>query len=163
MKKNNFSKNDLLFYYQKYEFPKELISNNCLIHKEFLFSEETVEPENYTNSKKKIKLSNSFILESELENKKVPFKKNTNTNPRHDYNVSRGNNQNNPNANSWRKNELEDPGFFDNFKGKSDERQVISFKRNIVLITTNDNNFSISNNVFYDHHGNFLLNKFNLK
>jgi hypothetical protein len=125
------------------------------MHKELLFSEESLEPDLYKNSKKKIKLSNSFILEDELEPKKHFFKKGSHPLPKNEFNSSRGNtfHNNQQNNSSWRKNEFEDPGFFDNFKGKSDEIQVITFKRNMGLVPSNENSFAITNCIFRDYLG----------
>ncbi len=151
MKNNNYSKNDLLFYYHNLEFPQNLILKEALTHRDFLFSEHPTDPE--TINKKKPKLALSYILEEELESKKVPFKKGKTSNARSDNNITKGNafgaNQNT----TWRKNEFEDPGFFDNFKGKSDERQVNTFKRNMELQTTQENSFCINNALFLDFLG----------
>ena len=149
MKSNKYSKNDLLFYYQKYAFPANLILNETLTHKELIFSEHSADPEVINQTKKKTKLANSFILEEELESKKAPFKKGKQSNTRIDYNITKGN-AFGTQQNTWRKNEFEDPNFFDNFKGKSDERQVNTFKRNIELQYTKENSFCISNALFID-------------
>lgn len=154
MMNNKFSKNDLLFYYHKREFPKNLILTDTLVHKELLFSEEAIEPEVYTQSKKKIKLTNSFVIEDELEPKKAAFKKGKIPNQKQEHNITKGNAFVNLQNNNWRKNEFEDPGFFDNFKGKSDERQVQTFKRNLDLHSSKENNFYINNSSFTDFLGN---------
>lgn len=155
MKNNSFTKNDLLFYYQKYAFPSTIIINDVLIHKEFIFADSSQEPENSTYTKKKIKFTNSYIIEEEIEPKTSGFKKGKNPNfKKQENSITKGyafNNTNANYANNWRKNEFEDPGFFDNFKGKSDERQVMYFKRNLELAAVQENNFSIDNAIFTDH------------
>lgn len=150
-KNNNYSKNDLLFYYQKLEFPQNLILKETLTHKDLLFSEHSTEPE--AMNKKKPKLANSFIFEEELESKKVPFRKGKQQNVRSDNNITKGNAFGTHQNTTWRKNEFEDPGFFDNFKGKSDERQVNTFKRNMELQSTKENSFCINNALFVDYLG----------
>jgi len=160
MKYNNFSKNELLIYYRKQELPLNLIQNETLKHKDLLFSENSMDPEAINKSKENIKLSNSFILEEELESKKAPFKKGKPFNFRSDHNITKGNAFGTQPINNWRKNEFEDPGFFDSFKGKSDESQVVTFKRNLDLQFTKENNFYLNNTSFVDFLGRYFVYKY---
>lgn len=140
----SYSKNDLIFFYSNSQFPKDLVFPNVLIHKELLFSSETQQPENNVQNKKN-KLSNSFLIEDELEAKKGGFRKGKfPLQP----NITKGNNFNN--QTNWKKGEFEDPGFFDNFKGKSDEKQVNIFRRNMELFEVRENSLSISDNNYVD-------------
>jgi hypothetical protein len=159
MKGQKFDKNDLIFYFQNYEFPKEKINKDVLVHSELLFNKDSksAEPE-VASSKKKVKLSSCFIIEDELEpgrkggafNKKGNFPiGNKNNRP-----FNNSNNRNNSSNNQWRVEE--DPSttdFFDTFKGKSDESKVTQFKRNKELSLTRENSISINGNNFNDHTG----------
>lgn len=149
-KNNNFSKDDLVFYFRKFDFPKNLILNEALVHKDLLFSDHPIDPEALHQTKKKLKFSDSFILEEELESKKNSFKKGKQINFRSDHNITKGNAFGSQ-PNTWRKNEFEDPGFFDNFKGKTDEKQVITFKRNMELHQSKENDFCVYNALFIDY------------
>ena len=130
-----FSKSDLIFYHTRQEFPSHLINKDALNFQDILFSNDNQDPE---PSNKKIKFGNCFVIEDELERKggykgKKPF------------NNQHGKNFNNPPPDSWKgKKEPEDPGFFDNFKGKSDAKQVFAFKRNMELFEIKEMNIMIN-------------------
>jgi len=146
MKKNTnssqtFSKNDLVFYYQVYKFPTELISQDVAKIGDLIFCLDSLEPENGQTIKKKIKLANSFIIEDEIESKKGLAKKGKISQPQ----------KNKIENQFWRRTEPDDPGFFDDFKGKSDERQVLTFKRNLELIEKQEMSISIEKSQLYDH------------
>lgn len=136
-----FTKNDLIFYYQKYDFPKNLFDKDILKVKEIIFSTESQEPENNQSNKKKIKLANCFIAEEEIEPKKGFFKKPKNAHHKASNDI----------APSWRRSEPDDPGFFDDFKGKSDQKQVLTFKRNLELVEKQEMSISIQQSIFLDH------------
>lgn len=149
--KNKFVKNDLIFYFQTQDFPEKLISSEVLIHKELIFSEDSEEPE-LSQTNKKLKLSQCYVLEDEIEPKgKGNFKKGTNARggtgaPRAPFKGKQ------ENINVWRKNEPEENSdFFDNFKGKSDSSQVEKFKRNLEVSVTRENSLSIEKTKFSDH------------
>jgi hypothetical protein len=123
-----FDKQDLIFYYQNYDFPKKLILDDVLIHRELLFNDKSEEPLVVQHPNKKYKYASSFIIEDEADRRKPKFQK--------------------PHAplSNWRKNEQPDPSsgsFFDNFKGKTDEKQVKMFKLNQELQITRENNWSV--------------------
>ncbi len=138
---HKLTKNDLIFYYQPYKFPTELISQEVSKVGDLIFSLETKEPENAQLTKKKIKLSSCFIIEDELEAKKGFAKRGKITAP------FKGKIDNQ----AWRKAEPEDPGFFDNFKGKSDEIKVFAFKKNLELVEKKEMSISIEKTVLLDH------------
>ncbi len=150
-----FSKSDLIFYFSRQDFPINLLSKELRNEKkkeqEILFSNEIQEPESQI-IKKKIKIGNSFLIEEELENRKggykgkKPYITNNNT-----LNQNRQNFNNNQNLNDgWRRNEPEEPGFFDDFKGKSDAKQVFAFKRNLELYEIKEMNLMINNSKLFD-------------
>lgn len=146
MKKNtnssqSFSKNDLIFYYQVYKFPSDLISQDVAKIGDLIFSLDSLEPENGQTIKKKFKLANSFIIEDEIEPKKGLAKKGKINQPQ----------KNKVENQFWRRTEPDDPGFFDDFKGKTDERQVLTFKRNLELIEKQEMSISIEKTQLYDH------------
>ena len=151
--KNKFSKNDLIFYFQAHDFPKSLIAQDTLIHQDLIFSDESEEPE-LSQSKKKIKYSNCFIIEDELESKgKGGFKKGGGMS-KGPFNPSNPLNKqaHRPKEVVWRKNEPEEnTGFFDNFKGKTDEKQVEKFKRNLEVSFSREHSISIQHSVLQDH------------
>ena len=160
--KNFYSKNDLIFLYQKYKFPNNLILKDVLIHKELIFNTESQTPENNSTNTTKIKLENSFIIEEEIENKKGTFKKGRNITSKPEQNTNKSMSPNYQ-FNTWRKNELnEKPGFFYNFKGKTEEKQNSAFKRNLDLSTTMENSFSV-NNAFFKNHLEIKGNENNFK
>jgi len=139
-----FSKNDLIFFSSNTKFPKDLIFPQALIHKELLFSNDIQQPENNLQNKKN-KFSNSFLIEEELEGKKGGFRKGKFA---PNNNIFKGNSYNN--QQNWKKAEFEDPGFFDNFKGRSDEKQVNIFKRNMELFEVRENSLCINDNNYID-------------
>jgi hypothetical protein len=143
--RRNYDKQELIFYYQNEDFPSEMISKDVLIHKEWIFNEETEEP--LICQGKKIKLSPSFILEEELEPKaKIGFKKGPQpSKPAGKHQIQKP-------KEVWRKNEPEEnTGFFDDFKGKTDDKQVEKFKRNLEVSFAKENSISIEQSVFSDH------------
>lgn len=142
-----FNKNDLLFHFARQDFPSHLIEKeiNNSVH-DFLFSEETQEPE----PRKRVKLGNSFFIEDELEPRKN-FKGKKPYQNQNQINKNYGQNQNqNPPIESWRRTEPEDPGFFDDFKGKSDAKQVFAFKRNLELAESRELDIMINKTVMLD-------------
>jgi hypothetical protein len=141
-----FIKNDLIFFCSHCEFPKDLIFPEALFHKDILFSNNIQQPE-FINLNKKNKLSNSFLIEEEIEGKKGGFKKGKF--PGNFNNITKGNNYNQ--QVTWKKNEFEDPGFFDNFKGKTDERKGNTFKKNIELFEIKENSLCITDNIIIDY------------
>lgn len=148
MNTRKFSKNDLLFYYQKCDFPNKLIDKDILKIKEIIFTNENFDPENNNYTKKKLKLANCFIVEEEIEPKKNPLKKGKPTNKPEIYQKNNHQFNNNP---TWRKAEPDVPGFFDDFKGKSDEKQVLTFKRNLELVEKTETSISILKTILLDH------------
>jgi hypothetical protein len=142
--KNKFGKNDLIFYFQVEDFPKDLICKDVLIHSELIFNEEGEEPE--ISSTKKVKYSSCFILEDELEPKgKGGFKKGGLVNKQGFKPIPKP-------RDAWRNNQPEEnTDFFDNFKGKTDEKQVEKFKRNLENSMSRENSISIENSRFSDH------------
>ena len=64
---HKYNKENMLFCFSITEFPADLIVKECLQHNEILFSDKEAEPELY---KKKIKLSNCYIVEDSIESKK---------------------------------------------------------------------------------------------
>jgi hypothetical protein len=138
----SFSKSDLVFYFNFTKFPTDLIDQEVSKMGDLIFSLESLGPENYQITKKKIKLSNCFIIEDEIEPKKGFAKKGKINAP---IKNRIDNNQ------LWRRTEPDDPGFFDDFKGKSDETKVITFKRNLELFEKTELSISIENCVLYDH------------
>lgn len=148
MKNNNnantfhkLTKNDLIFYYQQTKFPTDLISQDVSKIGDLIFSLESQEPENAQTTKKKIKFSNCFIIEDELESKKGFVKKGKMNAPL----KAKIENQ------TWRRTEPDDPGFFDDFRGKSDETKVFAFKRNLELVEKKEMSISIEKSVLLDH------------
>jgi hypothetical protein len=136
------SKNDIIFYYQPFKFPTDLISQTASKIGDLVFSLDSLEPDCVAQStKKKIKLSACFIIEDELESKKGFVKKGKVNAPF----KSKIENQ------FWRKAEPEDPGFFDNFRGRSDESKVITFKRNLELVEKRELSISFEKSVLLDH------------
>jgi hypothetical protein len=151
--KNKFVKNDLIFYFQTQDFPENLIFPDVLIHKELIFSEDSEEPE-LSQTNKKLKLSQCYVLEDEIEPKgKGNFKKGTQARGVAGTGAARANFKGKQeNFNVWRKNEPEENSdFFDNFKGKSDSTQVEKFKRNLEVSVTRENSLSIEKTKFNDH------------
>lgn len=141
-KSHKLTKNDLIFYYQPFKFPTDLISQEVSKIGDLIFSLESQEPENaQTTTKKKIKLPSCFIIEDELESKKA-FAKKGKINPALKSKID-------PQA--WRRTEPEDPGFFDDFKGRSDETKVFTFKRNLELVEKKEMSISIEKTVLLDH------------
>jgi hypothetical protein len=146
--RRNYDKEELIFYYQNEDFPTEMISKDVLVHKDWIFNESSEEP--LVGQGKKIKLAPCFILEEEIEPKsKQGFKKGV-----------QGSKQagiKNPIQKPkevWRKNEPEEnTGFFDDFKGKTDDKQVEKFKRNLEVSFAKENSISIEQSVFNDHLG----------
>lgn len=153
-KKNLFQKNDLIFFYSNQKFPKDLVFPEALPHKELLFSNDTQQPENNTQNKK-FNFSSCFLIEEESDSKRFKNKKFQHNN------ITKGNNFNN--NNNWKKAELEDPGFFDNFKGRTDPSQVNIFKRNMELMEVLENSIAINNNEILDFGKNNENKNFNLK
>ena len=86
--KTKFEKIDILFNYKQYGFPKNLISNECLVLKDILFTDKPEEPELMKFSKKKPKYFQNYILETSSNNrsksnfKNIPYQRNTSTAPR---------------------------------------------------------------------------------
>lgn len=135
MKNNNsikLTKTDLIFNYSRQEFPTHLFGEDIVKYSDFIFSDESQDPDN-----KKHKFSNSFIIEDEIEPRKGGYK------GKKPYQNTHKNFNNPPPSDSWRRNEPEDPGFFDDFKGKSDAKQVIAFKRNLELTEIKEVNIMI--------------------
>jgi hypothetical protein len=132
-----YDKQDLLFYFQDAEFPKKIITEDCLTHRDLLFNEKAEEHLIGQDSKKKHKYSASFILEDELDKKKP-----------HGQRTAK------PQPINWRKTSAEQDqgtGFLDNFKGKTDEKQVKMFKLNQELTMARENSYSITQKAFENH------------
>lgn len=144
--KNKIEKNDLIFYYQEYTFPTHLVAEDVLRHKEAIFNDHSEEPE-LAKSTKKIKYSQCFVLEDEIEHKgKGGFRKGGQIGkpPHKPYQNQR--------ENVWRKNEPEEnTGFFDDFKGKTDVKQVAQFKRNLEVSVSNETSISIQKSMYLDY------------
>lgn len=142
--KNKFAKNDLIFYFQFQEFPTSLVSSCAIKHKDLIFNDEAEEPI-LSQANPKTKYTNCYVLEEEdSKHKTGGFKKGPMTKvlPK----------QQNPKVNVWRKNEPEENfDFFDDFKGKTDEKQVEKFKRNLEISFTKENSISITKSTFNDH------------
>lgn len=135
------TRDDIIFYYQHYKFPTDLITQEVSKIGDLVFSLESHEPDCFLQkTKKAIKLASCFIIEDELESKKG-FKKGK-INPHFKNKLE---NQ------TWRKAEPEDPGFFDDFRGKSDETKVFTFKRNLELVEKKELSISIEKTVLLDH------------
>jgi hypothetical protein len=153
-----FIKNDLIFFCSECKFPQDLIFPEALFYKDLLFSNKIQQPEiNYQT--KKNKFSNSFLIEEEIEGKKGGFRKGKFP---ANNNITRGNNFNQ--QVNFKRSEFEDPGFFDNFKGKSDEKKVQSFKKNMELFEVRENSLSITQNLIIDFmkSESFTLSKIDL-
>lgn len=140
-----YTKNDIIFNYSRQEFPLHLIEKNIINVSDFIFEKDFQDPESNT---KKPKFGNCFLVEDELEPRKnfkgkKPYQNQFNKNYNQNMNVSN-------NDSSWRRTEPDDPGFFDDFKGKSDAKQVIAFKRNLELSEMKEINIMFSNCVLFD-------------
>jgi hypothetical protein len=146
MKNKNFDKNELLSHYEPSSFPKKKIMQDVLIHKELILSENGETPEIINKSNKNTNYSNCFVIEEEIEKPKGYAGKKNSQNTKGSHKLH------NKNIN-WRKNEPEQNsgGFFDEFKGKTDEKQVSQFKRNLVNTEIREGSLSIINSVFIDH------------
>ena len=147
MKNKIFNKNDLTFYYQAFPFPKKLISEDALIHKDYILLEEGEEPVLATQSNKRFKHSVCFVIEEELEKTK-PHHKNPNRNMKGPNQIQ--------SKNQFRKYEKEEnsSGFFDEFKGKTDEKQITQLKRNLANSENKVVSISIIKSVLSDHFSN---------
>lgn len=141
--RKSYDKEELLFHYQEFPFPSEIINKDVLIHRELIFNEIPEEP--LVESLKKVKLQASFIVEEEIE----PKSKNT---IKKGSNIKQANKQPVRGKDPWRKNEPEEStGFFDDFKGKTDEKQVEKFKRNLEVSVAKETSISIENSIINDH------------
>ncbi len=88
MKSKIFSRNDLLFYYNKCELPINLLTLDSLTDKECLFSDKKIEPEVIKNPTRKRKLNNCYVIESKTSDKK-PFENGNGL-----YNINNNQNEN---------------------------------------------------------------------
>jgi hypothetical protein len=141
--KNKFAKNDLIFYFQFQEFPTSQISSCAMKHKELIFNDEA-EESILSQINPKTKYSNCFVIDDEDSKQRTGgFKKNP---------ITKGPPKQNPKPNVWIKNEPEENfDFFDDFKGKTDEKQVEKFKRNLEISFSKENSISITKSTFNDH------------
>lgn len=146
MKSKIFNKNELLFHFLPSPFPKNKIQDDVLNHKELILLEKGEEPEITNQSNKKPKYSNCFVIEEELEKTKGHNGKKGQQN-------TKGPCKSHNKPNIWRKNELENNsgGFFDEFKGKTDEKQVSQFKRNLINSHSHESSISIINSILIDY------------
>jgi len=144
MKNKFFDKNDSIFYYKPSPFPKNLISEDALIDKDYILLENGEEPELASHPKKRVKYSVCFVIEEEIEKTKGHH-----NNP---YRNFKGPNQI-QSKNQFRKFEKEgnSSGFFDEFKGKTDEKQISQFKRNLSNSEIKVGSISIIKSVLIDH------------
>jgi hypothetical protein len=130
MKSIDKNKEDMIFSFEKQEFPKSLIYPDTLYHKDLLFNESSEEPE-LLKTNHKHKYAKHYIIDDELERKKKhktrPYTKES----------------------SWRSadNNID---FFDDFKGKTDEKQVKIFKLNQELHITKEYNYHVRDSLFED-------------
>ncbi len=152
-----FDKNNLLFYFSSYDFPELKINKDVLVHKDFLFSEKPTEPELLNQKNKKAKYSNYYIIETHEQRKANKAEYNKNKSQNKHYNQFNPSNQV---LQDTKKQQLEDEGgndFFDNFKGRSNNREVKDFlkdKKMFELKLSKENNIFIDiaskNSVFYE-------------
>jgi len=158
-----FDKNNLLFYFNTYDFPEKLINKDVLVHKELLFNDKPSEPELLNQRNKKAKYFNYYLTESHEQRKanKQDYNKNKshNNNNKQQYNQFNQFNQNNQSSqfdNNRRPGEDDvvsgGSDFFDNFSGKGKsantqvKEQVKDFyndKKKVEFKTTKENDIFI--------------------
>jgi len=146
MKKKIFDKKKLLLLYEPTFFPNMKINQDVFIHKEFILLEKGETPEIINKTNNNTNYSNCFVIEEELEKAKGYGGKKNSQN-------FKGSQKLHNNNIIWSKNEPEENagGFFDEFKGKTDEKQVSQFKRNLVNKETREGSLSIMKSVLIDH------------